>query len=170
MGWIAKLFGAASKEDLRGLELDPSEAWEVSAPKDITVFFRHLDDLLPVGSVLYFEGSSLADEVKEYFDSTKARETKDVAMGTIWPRPLCYHLPAAPDVFESIVDFSATHASPELADHFHVYDSEGMVLQWHDAFYDDPFFVTNRIPTEKLTTFCRQVGSTSEGHNQAQDE
>jgi hypothetical protein len=57
MGLLARIFGAVSREEMRGIRLDLTRPfWEVSGETDFAALFAALPDLLPSECVFYFEG------------------------------------------------------------------------------------------------------------------
>ena len=84
--------------------------------------------------------------------------TLKVARGTIWPKPLCFHLRAMPDVYEQLVAFSSRCASPELGDHFHAYLADNVLLEWHDAFFDDPIRLSASFSEDEVKRFSSRMG------------
>src|ERR1035437_1312955 len=94
MGILARLFGATPREELKGICLGKDAAWEVSPAHDFPSLLRALPLLLPNDAVLYLEGGSPPRDIKAFLDAHCAPERTHLAMGTIWPRPQIFHLPA----------------------------------------------------------------------------
>ena len=42
--------------------------------------------------------------------------------------------------------------------HLHVHDGKQVLLEWHDAFSDDPMYVASCIPRDRVAEFARQIG------------
>ena len=80
-------------------------------------------------------------------------------MGTIWPRPECFHMQITRDNLEGLAEIAERHATPEVAVHLHVYKGSKVLLEWYDAFFDDPFYVSKDISEEKLREFCNTLGT-----------
>ena len=81
-----------------------------------------------------------------------------VARGTLWPPPHCYHLPATPENIEGLAALFANRVPNEICDHLHGYDASGMLLQWYDSFWHDPFLVSKVVPEENVRAFCQALG------------
>src|SRR5215467_12631044 len=94
MGFFAKLFGATPREQLKGISLGPDAAWEVTPTPDLPAFLRALPQLVAPDSILYLEGGTPPEPVREFLEAHCVPEQSHVAMGTIWPRPQVFHLPA----------------------------------------------------------------------------
>jgi len=72
-----------------------------------------------------------------------------VAAGTLLPTPDYYHVPLQPDLMHelaAIVDAEAI-ALPCL--HVHVYREQRVLLEWHDAFLDNPVLLSRSLPVER---------------------
>ena len=157
MSWLSKLFKSVPKEERNGITLDLRVPhWKVSSPKEFPTFLRALIDLIPKGSIVYLEGGSPRKELKVFLDERSIPEVCHVAMGTIWPRPHVFHLPATPENLSAFADISEHYAEPEVAIHFHVYKDDRILLQWYDAFYD-PIFISNEVPELKVKEFCTKL-------------
>ena len=158
MGWLARLFGAVPKEEMGGIRLDMSGAyWEIDGPKTFVELFNALQGWLPEGAVLYFEGGSPDAEIDDFIATYSIPEQAHVAMGTIWPRPKVFHVPATATVLTDLARIAEHHAEPELAIHFHVYRNDSVLLDWHDAFFQ-PMLLSRAIPEEQVKAFANKFG------------
>jgi hypothetical protein len=156
MGWLARLFGAASREELRGLHLDESVApWAVDGPRDFSTLLRALEPWLAPESVLYFEGGYLDAELASFLAGASIPEQVHLALGTIWPRPRAFHVPAGPAIVK-LADLMEHHPNLELAVHFHVYRKGVVLLQWHDAF-DGPMLLAGSMPEAEVKTLAETL-------------
>jgi len=50
------------------------------------------------------------------------------------------------------------HPAPNICDHFHVYTRGRVILEWHDAFYDDPMAVCKSTPEDRVRRFAQSIG------------
>jgi hypothetical protein len=142
---------------MSGIHLDTTHAfWELSGEADFTSLFTALPDLLPDESILYFEGGSPSGELLEFLRAKEVPERAHVAFGTIWPRPTVFHLPATGETMRCLAEMMQSHASPELAIHFHVYRDQAVVLEWHDAF-SQPMLLSGELPAQKVRTFADRL-------------
>ena len=158
MRWLSRLLRYVPAEEREGIALRPP-AWEASCPRqqDLASFLRALDDLVPPGSVLYLEGGDPTPEIRSYLEERTADQTTRVALGTIWPRPQCFHMRATRDNLDGLAELAERHATPEIAVHLHVYKGDTVLLEWPDAFAD-PFRVSKEIPEDKVREFCARLG------------
>ncbi len=147
------------KLDRKGISLGSSPSWQVSPPHDPQTFVLALPILLPASATLYFEGTSSAD-VRRFFRRRQAHEPTKVAIGTIWPRPECFHIPATPENVERVAALFARHVPQEICHHFHAYGPQGMILQWYDAFFNEPLYIGKAVPEEMVKEFSKRIGST----------
>ena len=157
MGWLGKIFGATPREELDGIRLDIDQPfWEIDGKTDFPHVLRAFVNLLPARSIMYFEGGSPNNELLDFFAMRAIPEQTHVAVGTLWPRPVYYHVPATLKNLQELADLSEHYAEPELAEHFHVYRDDKVLLEWHDAF-DQPMLLSGDIPEGKVTSFARTL-------------
>ncbi|HUW84442.1 MAG TPA: hypothetical protein VMZ31_16780 [Phycisphaerae bacterium] len=160
MGWLSRLFGATPKEELDGIRLNTREPyWELEGKTDFPLLLRALLVLVPDDSILYLEGGSPEGELLDFFNAKAVPEQTHVAIGTIWPRPRCYHVPATAQNLTDLADIAESCAWPELAIHFHVYRDGRLLLEWHDAF-SQPMLLSGSIPDDKVRGFSVALGMT----------
>ena len=145
---------------MAGVHLDfMNWQWEVSAPRSTQKLFEELGAFLPMGAVLYFEGGSPRGELASFFEQESVPEQTHIAMGTSWPRPKTFHVPATEANLATLAELSQRCAEPELADHFHVYCGNEVLIAWFDIL-SIPMHVSNRFPEDEVTSFCDRLGVT----------
>jgi hypothetical protein len=160
MGWLGRIFNATPKEELDGIQMDTAHPfWEVEGKTTFAVFLGALAEFLPDESILYFEGGSPDRKLLEFFNAHAIPEQVHVAVATLWPRPVYYHVPATPQNLAKLARLSESHAEPELAVHFHVHQGGKVLLQWHDAF-SDPMLLDENIPEDQVKSFAEALGMT----------
>lgn len=155
MKWIYKLFNAVPPEERRGISLK-NPKWEISACHDMPAFLRSLIDLIPENSILYLEDGSPDKEISNYLKERIINSSVQIELGTIWPRPRCYHIPFTTENINGLADVMERHVTPEAAIHLHVYKDNKILLQWYDAFFD-PMFISEVIDEEKIKQFCEKL-------------
>ncbi len=159
MSWLSKLLKSLPEEERKGIHLDLRiPHWKVSSPRQFPSFLRALIELLPQGSIAYLEGGSPRNKLKSFLDKRSIPEVSHLAMGTIWPRPQIFHLPATQENLLALADISEHYAEPEVAIHFHVYKDNRVLLQWYDAF-SYPMYISKEIPENKVKEFCVKLSS-----------
>ena len=159
MGWLRKLLGASSKEELKGAHLDYNrQYWEIGGPKTFSALFSALVGWLPEGSILYFEDGYPDAEIEEFMRQCSIPEQTHIAFGTIWPRPKAYHVPATNELLDTLIKIMEHHAEPELAVHFHVYRHDTVLIEWHDAF-DGGMLLSGDFPEEHVKEFAQRLGT-----------
>jgi len=157
MSWLSRILGCVPVEERRGISLGQAARWNVSCVKDFPSFLRALGDLVPPGSILYLEGASPTEEIRSFLEERAAGETAKLAMGTIWPRPECFHVQITGENLEGLAELAGRHATPEVAVHLHVYKNT-VLLEWYDAFYA-PFCISKEIPEGRVREFCARLGT-----------
>lgn len=132
--------------------------WELKGRTDFPRLLRALAGLLPEGCILYFEGGSKT--IADFFQAHAIPEQSHVAVGTLWPRSTCYHVPATPENLRELAELAESHAEPELAIHFHVYRNGEVLLQWYDAF-GQPMLLSGALVESKVRAFAEPLGMTA---------
>mgnify|MGYP001619460860 FL=1 len=156
MGWFKNLIKFKSPS---GISLNFDGAWEVSSPKDFALFIKSLVKIMPVEAILYLEGTAITPRITKILESMECEPQAQVARGTIWPQSRCFHIPMSQENLNMIASLFEENASPEICDHFHVYSNNKVLLDWHDAFYDDPFLVDRQVPEDKLKSFSMSTNT-----------
>ena len=158
MGFLARLFGGVPKEEWTGIRLTDTEPWCVSPTKDVERFVRALPSLVPDGSIVYFEDTAEA-HVKRYLQSVSVPSQIRLALGTVWPRPDCYHVPLTPETMETLAAFLDKTPAGFFCAHCHVYRDGVVLLEWHDAFTNVPMYISRTIDHEAVAAFAARLGS-----------
>lgn len=157
MGWFARLFKAVPQEEMEGIHLNMEEPhWSLNSPTSFVELFQALEDWLPEGSILYFEGGYPDEEILDFMIRWEIPEQSHVAFGTVWPRPEVHHVPASRETLVELAALMERHAGPELADHFHVYQDGLVLLQWHDAL-GDPILLSGDLSEGMVKELARRI-------------
>ncbi|MHC5062289.1 MAG: hypothetical protein ACYTFK_14630, partial [Planctomycetota bacterium] len=133
MSFLSRIFDYVPKEERAGISLAGEPCWEISGVKDFPSFLRSLLVLIPIDSVLYLEGGDTPKKLKSFLEERTAKDTCKVEMGTIWPRPACFHMQISTANLEDLAELTESYATPEVAMHLHIYKDSKMLLQWYDA-------------------------------------
>ena len=155
MKWLYRLFNAVPPDERKGISLKYPK-WEVSPGRDMPAFLRSLIGIIPEDTILYLEGGSPDKEISSYLEERKTSSPGKVKLGTIWPYPICYHIPFTPENVKGLADIMERHATPECAVHIHIYKDNKILLQWHDAF-DEPMYISEAIDEENIKQFCEKL-------------
>ena len=159
MGWIAKLFGAASKEDLEGLRLDRTYwNWMIEETKNLPQLLKSLHFIVDETATMFFEGGNPSRELRSFIEKYAIPEKEKIARGTIWPKQSVVHIPATKENINELAKLAETISPFELAVHFHVYDDGQVIFEWYDAF-TDPIYIYKDIPEEKVKRFAESIGA-----------
>lgn len=67
-------------------------------------------------------------------------------------------MPATLAALEALAEITQQLAHPEICWHLHVYDSRGVVLEWFDAFDDEPMCLSKRLALPAAEAFCARLG------------
>jgi hypothetical protein len=152
---------------MEGIQLQ-GPFWEVDGGRvDYAEFFRQLPSLVSDKAVLFLEGGSHSPELTRFLREHAVLAVAKVARGTVWPRASVFHVPTEPSLLHELGDLAENCAGPEICDHLHVYKDGQVLLEWHDAF-SVPFFVSKRIPEDRMRQFCRKLDVTfKEGNKES---
>ena len=117
-----------------------------------------LAELLPPGTTLYIEGTSIAPIVVAYLQNRPAEQPLAVKPGTIWPRPRSYHMPMTAENVAGLADLMKSLAEPEVGDHLHAYKGDTAYLIWYDALDSSPLYLRKDVPEEEVRLLCTALG------------
>ncbi len=158
MGWIAKLFGAASKDELEGLTLDHScSNWMIGETKDLPKVLNALHYIVGENAAIFIEGCNAKGDLKQFIDDIAIPEKEHIARGTVWPKQHVVHLPATKQNIERLSEFSKDVSPLQIATHFHVYEDSNVIIEWYDAFTTN-IFISKSIPEENVRNFAEALG------------
>jgi len=157
VGILAKLFGATPREQLKGVSLGRNARWEVSPVRDFPLLLEALPRILPQGAILYLEGGTPPKEISAFLNSHCVPEETHLAMGTIWPKPQAFHLPATVENLAELAKLARQCSAMAIAVHLHVYHQGKVLLEWYDAFWKDPFYLSEAVVEEPLKDFCSSL-------------
>lgn len=103
--------------------------------RDIELLLEAIQAALPEDAVLYLENSRryMPSELLEFLDGNPAPHPRQVARGTLWPKPATFHVVALPSTLERLRDVASRHAAPEVCDHLVVYRDDDVLLTAYDA-------------------------------------
>lgn len=134
---------------------------EIESPSfDAPVLINALPRIMPSDAIAFLEGAPTSPQVIESLEAIEFVTPTQIEGGTIWPRPRYFHVPLTVANAEIIASLFERNSIPEICYHFHVYADHRMLLYWHDAFYDDPFYVTGAFDEQKVASFCKEIGGT----------
>lgn len=154
MKLLKKLFGFSTPVGARL----KSPAWEVSAPRDIPGFIRAIPDICD-DAFMYLETTSRAKDITRALEEISVEPLLDVAKGTIWPKPISYHVPVNLENTEAVAKLFENHIAVEICSHFHVYANGEVLLEWHDAFFNDPILVSKIVAENGVKKLACRIGS-----------
>jgi len=168
MGWLARIFGVASREELRGLVLDISDGcWVIGETADLAAVLESLPLIIDESCFLFFEGGRPGAALREYIESHQVEEQEKVPRATVWPRLPVVHLPATLSAIQELAQLAANSSPFEFGVHFRVYRKGEVVLEWHDAFMQE-MLVSKDVPESKVMRFAKALGVEYHYHAQPQ--
>ena len=161
---LSRLFGYASRDEADGARLADPHPWVVPPSRDAGAMLRALPILLPRGGFVYFEGTTEA-AFESWARAHAVSVQLKIAYGTIWPKPDWFHVPLDPALMQEAAGLIERNGIALPSIHIHVHDGVTVLLEWHDAFVDDPMYVSSAIPREAVEAFASSmnVGPVSRG-------
>ncbi|MBL7186498.1 MAG: hypothetical protein ISS70_09240 [Phycisphaerae bacterium] len=157
MGILARLFNFVPRRELKGVSLGRDAYWEISGEVEFPSLLRALLTLVPENAILYLEGGTPPKDVRVFLGSHCIPEVTHLAMGTIWPRPLVFHLPATSENLCKLAELAEKCSALEIAIHLHVYKAGEVLLEWYDAFFDDPMYLSRHVPEDNVRSFSSEL-------------
>jgi len=158
MNILSKLFGYVPADERKGIRLNDNDCWIISNywKKDYENFFNFLRIIVPTESIIYIEGDSIIEKIREYYESKKISNFVKVEMGTIWPRPTFYHIPFNEENILKLIEFFNNYAEPEILDHLIIYKHNEVFISGYD-FLDKEIWVSSLIDENKIKKFCEML-------------
>ncbi len=74
-------------------------------------------------------------------------------MGTIWPKPKVFHLPATAENLGQLAELAEKVVTPQVVVHLHAHINGRVLLEWHDAFWKAPFYLSAAISEDQVKNF-----------------
>jgi hypothetical protein len=158
MGWLSDKLGWVPARERRGISVPLRGGyWEVDSAPDLASLLRALDGWLPEGCVFCFEVGEPSAEVEAFMRRHAVPERAHVEMGTIWPRPRVFHVPAERDVLPALVALAEQHDGAELATHLHVYRDNEVLLSAFDLLSQE-MWLPLTTPEERVAALAARLG------------
>jgi hypothetical protein len=159
MNFITKILNVVPRIEREGIAMKSDEpTWKLKKVNRITSFFQALSSFVPDGSMLYLEGGTHPRKLLLFLEKVSIPEQLHIEMGTIWPRPKTFHVPATCEILYELANLSEGLVPQEVAVHIHVYHNGKVILQWYDAFMDN-LYISKNIPEDKVASFCNIISS-----------
>ena len=157
MRWLEWL-GIVPKDQRDAIKLTDRACWLVEPTQNPAAFYRALGALATTGSIVYLEGST-ESEVPKFLEARESLDSMPVALGTILPASDRYHMPATPDNLIGLATLIEAHRIALPAIHTHLYKDGKVLVEWYDAFTDDPIYVSASIIETEVRRFAEALAS-----------
>ncbi len=144
------------EKTLKGLRIETPAIWYIEGQYDYPAVLRSLHILFPSDATLYFEGSFIEDKVLALFQQYPATNIVEVYPGTIAPKPKCFHVQMNSDLIKSLSTLAENLAETEVADHFHVYRNNTMLMTGYD-FGSLSLVIADLFPSERVSEFAHSL-------------
>lgn len=153
MRWLERLLSTVFRERVAGLRLEEPNPYAFRLSHDGARFFRALPTLVAPTAMLYCEGTTEPHVERWLKQRAIPSPPVRIAPGTLWPRPDYYHVPLRSELMEELAGLVDARGVALPCIHVHVYEDQRVLIEWHDAFLDDPLLVSRRLPEERIRAF-----------------
>ena len=153
---LSRLFDRIFAKQLEGISLGDDASWRLQPTNDFDLLINSLDIILPEDSVLYFEGINDGSLAK-LLSTLAISDPPKVAVGTIWPLSDFFHVPFIREVVDPILSLVRADSIYYPCIHFHCYHVNKVLLEWHDAFCDDPILISSSIAELDVARFSEKL-------------
>ncbi len=150
--------GIVPKDQRHAIRITDPECWLVESTHSSAAFYRALETLAPPGSIVYLEGTT-ESEVPMFLKARQSPNSRPVALGTILPASDRYHMPATNENLIALADLIERYRIALPAIHTHLYLDQHVLLEWYDAFTDDPIYLSASIPEAEVRRFADALGA-----------
>jgi len=157
MGILSKILGVVPAAEREGIHLADSNPQRAAPTTDPIKFLRALPRLGLAHATLYIEGTA-DSAVEKFLEHSCITPNVRVAIGTIWPRPKVWHLPLTEKLIDGLSQILEQRKVPYFCTHIHVYSHDTILLEWHDAFGDDPILLSSELKAEQIQGFATALG------------
>jgi hypothetical protein len=154
---MLRRFFRNSKSAVSGAFLDRTRCWEVPGRPIQNRIADALSGLLPTGSVVVLEATSIDPEVERSLRTYVVPAALEIRPGIGWPRSQMLHVGPIPVVLGTLSELIRTLRAAQICDHFYAYAGNTLLLEWGDAF-DDQIFLAGTIPEGLVVAFCNTLG------------
>jgi hypothetical protein len=153
---LLEMLGIIPKDQRGAIRLTDPECWRIEPTSDGARFYRALSILTRPGAILYVEGTC-EREVTSFLRAHQVEHPTPIALGTVLPRPDRYHVAATLDNLRELAVLIQAHRMPLPAIHTHLYHEGRVILEWYDAFTDDPIYVSASVPEADIRCFAEAL-------------
>jgi hypothetical protein len=149
---------------VEGLRFLDDESVTIGYVTDLYALLRALDETMPQDSILYVEGTSIVPEIRNFLSSRQSPVSREIAPGTLWPKPETFHLPLVGTNLAELRALAQRHAEPEVTDHLAVYRGDDLLLLAYDA-GDGEVEVARALPAQTVERLRLALGEALRGHS-----
>ena len=159
MSWLDRVLNTVWRDQLTGLHLEEPSPRAFIVSCEPARSLRALPLLVPQPAVLYCEDTT--DRAVEVWlrKHAMASPPDKVRVGTVIPSPNCYHVALEPELVEQLARIVEDRGVALPSIHVHVYAEHRVLVEWHDAFLDDPVLLSRSLPEERVQAFVTATGA-----------
>ncbi len=143
-----------------GIDLNTPVHWAVDGISQPQGFFRGLKSLLTPDDILYFEGTSIAKDVGDFYERHRPCNPVAVVRDCVFPVPDIYHTVLSVEVLSQLETWASSRPTEELFHHIKAYRRESLLFTFHDAFAGC-LRISEHLPETAVQAFCHDLGVTA---------
>jgi hypothetical protein len=132
--------------------------WTVPAPPHLRNLAAALRMLLPPSGGIALECTDFDDDVRRELAPFASLSPPTIEPGTVWPRSKWLHMCATDAALSALGRLTIELPPPQVCNHMYAYDSQELLLEWHDAF-NDPIKLHRNIPFDRALAFATTLGT-----------
>jgi hypothetical protein len=110
-------------------------------------------ETMPRPSVMFIEGTTIADEVKNDLGDRSVEPGRDDLWGTVWPRSDGFHVPVTDENLRDLLAVAQRKTRQAICDHITVYHGAQVLLAAHDV--GGEVWVSGELPADTIEQFRR---------------
>jgi hypothetical protein len=132
--------------------------WFARPTPEPAAFLAVIGRYLPAESVLYVEGTEFSAEAKALFLRHISGKSQKMTPDTVAPQPQAFHLDATANTLEELAELIRRNPSVRWGHHLKIYDSDGLLVDWHDADTGWFLLLSSRFSKEVLRSLRGDLG------------
>ena len=158
MGLLGRFLTWFLQVDATGARLEGSSCWIVSVSHIDVCFFRALPQLFDEDTFLCFEGTT-ERHFSKFLSAYAVPEPLKISPGTLWPKSDWYHIPLHEKIMTEAANIVEQYSVAIPSIHAYVHNGRQVLLEWHDAFGDDPILISETLSESAVAAFAEAIGA-----------
>ena len=132
--------------------------WKIDGVIDAPTWLRTIGAILPQDATLYFEGTDIRFEAAALYEKYRAAQVGKISPDTLIPCPSVFHVRFANGLLEGLATMAAMTPTEHMFLHIKAYQSDKLLMWFHDAFDGSPMFLSGCLSEESVDHFAQVLG------------